>query len=390
MLVFGTRPEAIKMCPLIIAMLEDCRVEPIVCVTGQHREMLDQVLDLFDIQPDYDLNIMKKGQDLTDITTAILVRLRDVILVEKPDAVFVHGDTTTTLAASLAAFYQKIPVGHVEAGLRTGDLYSPWPEECNRKLASSIAKYHFAPTNWSKQNLLNEGIDGAAIKVTGNTVIDALLWVSRKLDTDDLLKAEANKKLPVLNPHKRMILVTGHRRENFGDCFDNICHAIREIALRDDIEIVYPMHLNPNVREPLNRILKDVSNVHLIEHLDYLPFVALMKNASIILTDSGGIQEEAPSLGKPVLVMRDKTERPEAVDSGTIKLVGTDKDLIVKEVFSLLDSDEAYAKMSYSHNPYGNGHACKYIIDFLFAETVKVDTTETFVMPLPLQVVARA
>ncbi len=367
MLVFGTRPEAIKMCPLVLEMQKDPRVEPVVCVTGQHREMLDQVLEIFDIKPDYDLSIMKHGQDLTDVTVSILSGLRDVISEVKPDSIFVHGDTATTFATTLAAYYQKVPVGHVEAGLRTGDLYSPWPEEGNRKLTGAIAKYHFAPTDWSEKNLLNEGVAQADIKVTGNTVIDALLWVAKKIDSDDELHAKIEAQLPKLNPQKRMVLVTGHRRENFGQSFDNICHSIRELAERGDVEVVYPVHLNPNVREPVDRILSGVDNVHLIEPLDYLPFVALMKKASIILTDSGGIQEEAPSLGKPVLVMRDTTERPEAVTAGTVKLVGTNQDVIVTEVTRLLDDKEAYLEMSYAHNPYGDGHACKHIIDSLFA-----------------------
>lgn len=367
MLVFGTRPEAIKMCPLVLEMQKDPRVEPVVCVTGQHREMLDQVLEIFDIKPDYDLSIMKHGQDLTDVTVSILSGLRDVISEVKPDSIFVHGDTATTFATTLAAYYQKVPVGHVEAGLRTGDLYSPWPEEGNRKLTGAIAKYHFAPTDWSQKNLLNEGVAQADIKVTGNTVIDALLWVAKKIDSDDELHAKIEAQLPKLNPQKRMVLVTGHRRENFGQSFDNICHSIRELAERGDVEVVYPVHLNPNVREPVDRILSGVDNVHLIEPLDYLPFVALMKKASIILTDSGGIQEEAPSLGKPVLVMRDTTERPEAVTAGTVKLVGTNQDVIVTEVTRLLDDKEAYLEMSYAHNPYGDGHACKHIIDSLFA-----------------------
>jgi UDP-N-acetylglucosamine 2-epimerase (non-hydrolysing) len=367
MLVFGTRPEAIKMCPLVLEMQKDPRVEPVVCVTGQHREMLDQVLEIFDIKPDYDLSIMKHGQDLTDVTVSILSGLRAVISEVKPDSIFVHGDTATTFATTLAAYYQKVPVGHVEAGLRTGDLYSPWPEEGNRKLTGALAKYHFAPTDWSEQNLLNEGVAQADIKVTGNTVIDALLWVAKKIDSDDELHAKIEAQLPKLNPQKRMVLVTGHRRENFGQSFDNICHSIRELAERGDVEVVYPVHLNPNVREPVDRILNGVDNVHLIEPLDYLPFVALMKKAAIILTDSGGIQEEAPSLGKPVLVMRDTTERPEAVTAGTVKLVGTNQDVIVTEVTRLLDDKEAYLEMSYAHNPYGDGHACKHIIDSLFA-----------------------
>ncbi|MEY8198351.1 MAG: UDP-N-acetylglucosamine 2-epimerase (non-hydrolyzing) [Colwellia sp.] len=376
MLVFGTRPEAIKMCPLVLEMQKDPRIEPIVCITGQHREMLDQVLGIFNIQADYDLNIMKHGQDLTDVTVSILSGLRDVISEVKPDSIFVHGDTATTFAATLAAYYQKVPVAHVEAGLRTGDLYSPWPEEGNRKLTGTLAKYHFAPTDWSQKNLLNEGIRKSDITVTGNTVIDALLWVAHKLDTDDQLHDLIEAKLPKLDSSKRMVLVTGHRRENFGQSFDNICHSIREIAQRNDVEVVYPVHLNPNVREPVDRILKGVPNVHLIEPLDYLPFVALMKKSAIILTDSGGIQEEAPSLGKPVLVMRDTTERPEAVTAGTVKLVGTNQDVIVNEINKLLDNDDAYLKMSFAHNPYGDGHACKHIIESMFdsVQPIKLGT----------------
>ena len=370
LLVFGTRPEAIKMCPLVKEMQKDPRITPVVCVTGQHREMLDQVLDIFDIKPEYDLNIMRPGQDLTDVTTAILTGLKPVLTEVKPDVVFVHGDTATTFAASVASYYQKIPVGHIEAGLRTGDMYSPWPEEGNRKLTGVIAKYHFAPTEWSQQNLLNEGVPADQIVVTGNSVIDSLLWVAKKIDSDESLQQQVLAKLPKLDPEKRMILVTGHRRENFGDSFDNICHAIRDLALRGDVEVVYPVHLNPNVREPVNRILKDVPNVHLIEPLDYLPFVALMKKSAIILTDSGGIQEEAPSLGKPVLVMRDTTERPEAVAAGTVKLVGTNQDVIVSEITRLLEDDNAYLEMSFAHNPYGDGHACKHIIDSMF-ESIK-------------------
>lgn len=366
LLVFGTRPEAIKMCPLVKEMQKDPRVEPVVCVTGQHREMLDQVLDIFDIKPEYDLKIMKPGQDLTDVTTGILLGLKSVLTEVAPDVVFVHGDTATTFAASVAAYYQKIPVGHIEAGLRTGDLYSPWPEEGNRKLTGVIAKYHFAPTEWSQNNLLKEGVPSDQIVVTGNSVIDSLLWVAKKIDSDEITKQQVISRLPKLDSNKRMVLVTGHRRENFGDSFDNICHAIKEIALRGDTEVVYPVHLNPNVREPVNRILKDVPNVHLIEPLDYLPFVALMKKSAIILTDSGGIQEEAPSLGKPVLVMRETTERPEAVSAGTVKLVGTNQDVIVSEITRLLDDDAAYLEMSFAHNPYGDGQACKHIINSMF------------------------
>lgn len=373
LLVFGTRPEAIKMCPLVLAMQKDPRIEPVVCVTAQHREMLDQVLNIFDIKPEFDLNIMKKGQDLTDVTVSILSKLRDVIAEVKPDSIFVHGDTATTLGATLAAYYQKVPVGHVEAGLRTQNIYSPWPEEGNRKLTGALAQHHFAPTEVSKANLVNEGIAEHNIHITGNTVIDALLWVAKKIDQDESLHEHVESLLPNLDSSKRMILVTGHRRENFGQSFDNICHSIRELAQRDDVEVVYPVHLNPNVREPVDRILKGVKNVHLIEPLDYLPFVALMKKAAIILTDSGGIQEEAPSLGKPVLVMRDTTERPEAVTAGTVKLVGTNQDVIVSEITRLLDNQDDYLEMSYAHNPYGDGHACKQIIDALFFEETQVE-----------------
>ncbi|WP_038160397.1 non-hydrolyzing UDP-N-acetylglucosamine 2-epimerase [Trabulsiella guamensis] len=364
--VFGTRPEAIKMAPLVHALARDPHFEAKVCVTAQHREMLDQVLSLFSIVPDYDLNIMSPGQGLTDITCRILQGLRPVLESFKPDVVLVHGDTTTTVAASLAAFYQRIPVGHVEAGLRTGDLYSPWPEEANRTLTGHLAVWHFAPTENSRQNLLRENLQDKQIFVTGNTVIDALFWVRDRVLTDASLHAGLSEQYPFLDASKKMILVTGHRRESFGRGFEQICHALAEIAAQHpDVQIVYPVHLNPNVSEPVNRILGHVDNVILIEPQDYLPFVWLMNRAWLILTDSGGIQEEAPSLGKPVLVMREMTERPEAVEAGTVRLVGTDRQRIVEEVTRLLRDEEEYETMSRAHNPYGDGQACSRILTAL-------------------------
>lgn len=364
--VFGTRPEAIKMAPLALALQDDPRFEAKVCVTGQHRQMLDQVLDLFDLVPDFDLNIMKPGQDLTDVTSSILLGMREVLATFKPDVVLVHGDTATTFAASIAAYYQQIPVAHVEAGLRTGNIYSPWPEEGNRKLTGAIATLHFAPTETSSSNLLREGVASDSIVVTGNTVIDALLQVVAKLDSDSSLQAQFASRFPFLNPERKLILVTGHRRESFGGGFERICQALVETAQRfSDVEIVYPVHLNPNVREPVNRLLAGIENVHLIEPLDYLPFVYLMNQSYLILTDSGGIQEEAPSLGKPVLVMRDTTERPEAVDAGTVKLVGTDVSAITSALATLLTDDNAYRQMSFAHNPYGDGKACQRILETL-------------------------
>ncbi|MDN3396921.1 UDP-N-acetylglucosamine 2-epimerase (non-hydrolyzing) [Pseudoalteromonas sp. APC 3215] len=361
--IFGTRPEAIKMAPLVKALNAAEGIDAKVCVTAQHREMLDQVLELFEIVPDYDLNIMKPGQSLYDVTTNILLGLKPILEEFKPDLVLVHGDTSTTLSASLAAFYQQIPVGHVEAGLRTGNLSSPWPEEGNRKLTGAITKLHFAPTQTSQQNLLNEAVNADDILVTGNTVIDALLQVVDKVKTDTALIATLKAKFPELDETKKLILVTGHRRESFGGGFERICEALVEIATaHPDTQILYPMHLNPNVREPVNRILKNVDNVHLIEPQDYLPFVYLMNQAHIIVTDSGGVQEEAPSLGKPVLVMRDTTERPEAVEAGTVKLVGTDKARIVSEVNNLLTNAQEYQSMSRAHNPYGDGKACERIV----------------------------
>ena len=361
--VFGTRPEAIKMAPLVHALAKDPHFEAKVCVTAQHREMLDQVLNLFSIVPDYDLNIMSPGQGLTEITCRILQGLKPVLESFKPDVVLVHGDTTTTAAASLAAFYQRIPVGHVEAGLRTGDLYSPWPEEANRTLTGHLAMYHFAPTENSRQNLLRENLPDSRIFVTGNTVIDALFWVRDRVMNDEALRTELSERYPFLSNDKKMILVTGHRRESFGQGFEKICHALAEIAATNpDVQIVYPVHLNPNVIEPVNRILGHIDNVMLIDPQDYLPFVWLMNHAWLILTDSGGIQEEAPALGKPVLVMRETTERPEAVDAGTVRLVGTDSRRIVDEVTRLLRDEDEYQRMSRAHNPYGDGRACERIL----------------------------
>ncbi|MBB3229777.1 UDP-N-acetylglucosamine 2-epimerase (non-hydrolyzing) [Halomonas stenophila] len=364
--VFGTRPEAIKMAPLALSLAADDRFEAQVCVTGQHREMLDQVLDLFDLVPDHDLDIMTPGQDLTDVTTAILQGMKGVLGEVKPDIVLVHGDTATTFATTLAAYYQQIPVGHVEAGLRTGNIYSPWPEEANRKLTGALAELHFAPTERSRRNLLEEGIAPAKVHVTGNTVIDALLDVVRKLEASSTFQQQFSEQFDFLDADRKLILVTGHRRESFGGGFERICQALYDTAAaHPDSQIVYPVHLNPNVLGPVKRLLSDIDNVHLIEPLDYLPFVYLMNRAHLILTDSGGIQEEAPSLGKPVLVMRDTTERPEAVDAGTVKLVGTDVERIVGELHSLLTDSSAYEAMSYAHNPYGDGKACSRILETL-------------------------
>lgn len=364
--VFGTRPEAIKMAPVAIALGNDPSVDAKICVTGQHREMLDQVLNLFDLVPDFDLNIMKPSQDLTDVTVRILEGLRGVFAEFVPDVVLVHGDTATTFAASLAAYYHRIPVAHVEAGLRTGDIYSPWPEEGNRKLTGALANLHFAPTQTSQANLLREGVPEQNVLVTGNTVIDALMMVIDRLKTDEQLREGAAKPSSFISPERRIVLVTGHRRESFGDGFERICRALAHIAnTHKDVDIIYPMHMNPNVREPVNRVLKDIKNVHLIEPLDYLPFVYLMEKSYLILTDSGGIQEEAPSLGKPVLVMRDTTERPEALEAGTVKLVGTDVETMIAEVDELLNSQSAYDKMSFAHNPYGDGKASHRIVETL-------------------------
>ncbi|CAI1217156.1 UDP-N-acetylglucosamine 2-epimerase [Serratia fonticola] len=364
--VFGTRPEAIKMAPLVHALAQDDAFESRVCVTAQHREMLDQVLRLFEIVPDYDLNIMKPGQGLSEITCRILEGIKGVLEDFKPDVVLVHGDTTTTMATSLAAFYQRIPVGHVEAGLRTGNLYSPWPEEANRKLTGHLAMYHFSPTENSRQNLLRESLRDDHIFVTGNTVIDALLWVRDRIMHNPELRSSLDQRYPFLDANKKLILVTGHRRESFGGGFERICSALAEIALQHpDVQVVYPVHLNPNVSEPVNRILKGIDNIILIDPQDYLPFVYLMTRSYLILTDSGGIQEEAPSLGKPVLVMRDTTERPEAVDAGTVQLVGTDVAKIVDAVTRLLTDEGEYHAMSRAHNPYGDGHACQRILEAL-------------------------
>nr|WP_272941638.1 UDP-N-acetylglucosamine 2-epimerase (non-hydrolyzing) [Rheinheimera sp. A13L] len=366
--VFGTRPEAIKMAPLVNLLKETPGIESKVCVTGQHREMLDQVLKLFNIVPDYDLAIMKAGQDLYDVTTSILLNIKPVLRDFKPDIVLVHGDTSTTFAAALACYYEKTAVGHVEAGLRTGNIYSPWPEEANRKLTGALTKLHFAPTDTSKQNLLNENIDPAGIVVTGNTVIDALHQVVAKIDGDAGLTKNFEQQFPYGLNGRRLVLVTGHRRESFGDGFEQICAGLKQIAQQfPDTDVVYPVHLNPNVREPVFRLLSDTSNVHLIEPQDYLPFVYLMSRSTLVLTDSGGIQEEAPSLGKPVLVMRDTTERPEAVAAGTVKLVGTDADVIVREVSRLLTDKAYYEQMSFAHNPYGDGKACARIIETIKA-----------------------
>ena len=364
--VFGTRPEAIKMAPLVHALAKDPDFDAKVCVTAQHREMLDQVLNLFSIVPDYDLNIMQPGQGLTEITCRILEGLKPILESFKPNVVLVHGDTTTTVAASLAAFYQRIPVGHVEAGLRTGDLSSPWPEEANRTLTGHLALYHFAPTENSRGNLLRENIANKHICLTGNTVIDALFCVRDSILGNPTMQEELAARYPFLDHNKKLILVTGHRRESFGRGFEEICHALADIAAQhDDVQIVYPVHLNPNVSEPVKRILGHVENITLIEPQDYLPFLWLMNRAWLILTDSGGIQEEAPSLGKPVLVMRDTTERPEAVDAGTVKLVGTNCQRIVEEVSRLLNDNEAWQAMSRAHNPYGDGQACGRILHAL-------------------------
>ncbi|WP_233153028.1 non-hydrolyzing UDP-N-acetylglucosamine 2-epimerase [Motiliproteus sp. MSK22-1] len=364
--VFGTRPEAIKMAPLVKALASESDIESHVCVTAQHREMLDQVLSLFDIKPEYDLNIMKPGQDLYDVTTRILIGIKEVLQSFKPDIVLVHGDTSTTFATALAAFYERIPVGHVEAGLRTGDLNSPWPEEANRKLTGALAQWHFAPTEASRVNLLNENVDPSAVRVTGNTVIDALHWVVSKIEQDGVLSESLASGFPFLREDKKMILVTGHRRESFGGGFERICETLRQIAERyPDAQIVYPVHLNPNVQEPVNRLLNGIGNVHLIEPQDYLPFVYLMNQSYLILTDSGGIQEEAPSLAKPVLVMRDNTERPEAVDAGTVKLVGTNTEKMVVAISRLMDDEDHYQSMARATNPYGDGKACARIVSIL-------------------------
>ena len=378
LLVFGTRPEAIKMAPLVMELQKQKeRIETVVCVTGQHREMLDQVLEIFDIKPDYDLNIMKRGQDLYDVTARVLTGMREVLKEIKPDIVLVHGDTTTSTAAALAAFYQQIPVGHVEAGLRTHNIYSPWPEEMNRLLTGRLATYHFSPTPLSRNNLIKESINDRNIIVTGNTVIDALYWVVDKIKNNKELDNELESVLSKagydvnrLDNGKKLVLITGHRRENFGDGFINMCTAIKDLTIKHpNVDFVYPMHLNPNVRKPIHEVfgedLSGLKNMFFIEPLEYLSFVYLMEKSSIVLTDSGGIQEEAPGLGKPVLVMRDTTERPEALNSGTVKLVGTDYNKIVNEVSSLIDDKAAYEKMSKAVNPYGDGLACGRIVNAL-------------------------
>lgn len=364
--VFGTRPEAIKMAPLVRALATDERFEARCCVTAQHREMLDQVLELFEIDPDYDLDIMQAGQTLNDVTARIIQQLKAVLEEFKPDVVLVHGDTATTFSASLAAYYEQIKVGHVEAGLRTGDIYSPWPEEANRRLTGVLTKYHFAPTDISKENLLRENFSPENIFVTGNTVIDALLMIRDKIESDCTLKSSLASQFPYLDSDKKLVLVTGHRRESFGDGFERICSALAKTARKHtNVQILYPMHMNPKVREPVNRILGNIENVILIEPQQYLPFIYLMSRSHIILTDSGGIQEEAPSLGKPVLVMRDTTERPEAVAAGTVKLVGTDVLKITNSLDLLLEDENAYKEMSFAHNPYGDGKACIRILDEL-------------------------
>ncbi|MCW1383828.1 UDP-N-acetylglucosamine 2-epimerase (non-hydrolyzing) [Novosphingobium sp. KCTC 2891] len=361
--VFGTRPEAIKMAPLAKRLASSAAIDARVCVTAQHREMLDQVLRLFEISPDYDLDLMQPGQTLSGLTAAILTRMEAPLADFRPDIVLVHGDTATTFATSLAAYYRQIPVGHVEAGLRTGNLYSPWPEEANRKLTGALAHLHFAPTEQSRRNLLAENVPAGSVSVTGNTVIDALLMVREKLETDGALAGElAQRFAPILREGAPLVLITGHRRENFGGGFERICTAIAALARRyPHADFVYPVHLNPNVREPVNRILQGIANIHLIEPLDYLPFVFLMVRSHLILTDSGGIQEEAPSLGKPVLVMRDTTERPEAVEAGTVRLVGTSQEKIIAGVSALMDDAKAYRAMAFAHNPYGDGRACERI-----------------------------
>ena len=376
LIVFGTRPEAIKMAPLVKKLRKNSKhFETKVCVTAQHREMLDQVLGLFEIEPDYDLNLMKPGQDLYDITSNVLLGMKDVLEDFSPDIVLVHGDTTTTSAASLAAFYKKIKVGHVEAGLRTNNLYSPWPEEANRQITGVLANYHFAPTQTARENLLKENKQDKTIAVTGNTVIDALFLTLDKIksnkDLEEKITNNLKKYFPLSILNSKYILATGHRRENFGEGFVNICEAFKTIAVNNpDMNIIYPVHLNPNVQKPVNELLSNVDNIHLIEPLQYEEFVYLMYKSYFIITDSGGIQEEAPSLGKPVLVMRNTTERPEAVKAGTVKLVGTNKEKIVQEAQKLIDNKDEYEQMSKAHNPYGDGTACEKIVNFLTKEAI--------------------
>lgn len=369
MFVFGTRPEAIKMAPLVKTFQACPDIETQVCVTAQHRDMLDQVLNLFDITPDHDLNIMHEGQDLFSITTRILQGLKPILAAEQPDYVLVHGDTTTTFAASMAAFYSKVKIGHIEAGLRTHNLQSPWPEEANRKLTSVLTDLHFAPTESARKNLIAEGVPAERICITGNTVIDALLHIKTKIDMVSPLAASLAGRFPFLSPDRRMVLMTGHRRESFGDGFSRICRAVLQLAQQNEnVDFVYPVHPNPNVKKPVFDMLGGQKNIHLIAPQDYLPFVYLMMQSHLILTDSGGIQEEAPSLGKPVLVMRDTTERPEAVESGTVKMVGTDMIRIIQNVQMLLDQEDAYLRMTRAHNPYGDGTASAQILTRLLAE----------------------
>ena len=363
--IFGTRPEAIKMATLVNALSDEKRIESKLCVTAQQRQMLDQVLHLFEIKPDFDLDLMKNNQDLTDITSNVLLGLRDILRSWHPDLVLVHGDTSTTLAASMAAFYEKIPVGHIEAGLRTSNIYSPWPEEMNRRLVSTIATFHFSPTESAKLNLLREGISPNSVIVTGNTVIDSLFVINKRINNDSVILNSLKQKFNFIDSTKKLILVTGHRRENFGQGFINICNALLDIAKRNDVQIVYPVHLNPNVQQPVKRLLSSNNRIVLIEPQDYLPFVYLMGLAHIIITDSGGIQEEAPSLGKPVLVMRNTTERPEAEISGTVRLIGTERNKILEATNYLLDNQAEYERMSCISNPYGSGDASKKILDFL-------------------------
>jgi len=369
LLVFGTRPEAIKMSPLVKAFEKEKSIESRVCVTAQHREMLDQVLEMFDIKPHYDLNIMKPGQDLFDVTSNVLLGLKDVLNDFNPDIVLVHGDTSTTSSASLASFYSKIKVGHVEAGLRTGDIYNPWPEEANRQITGVLANYHFAPTNTSANNLLKENKDPNSIVITGNTVIDALFLALDKIEKNLTLKNQIIEKINSeykLDDNKKIILVTGHRRENFGQGFINICEALKTLAINNPhVDIVYPVHLNPNVKKPVNEILSNTENIYLISPLEYESFIYFMSKSYFIITDSGGVQEEAPSLGKPVLVMRDTTERPEALIAKTVKLVGTNPSIIIQEAQKLLDSESEYERMSKAHNPYGDGKSCEKIVEFV-------------------------
>jgi UDP-N-acetylglucosamine 2-epimerase (non-hydrolysing) len=374
LIVFGTRPEAIKMAPLVKELKKSSTLEIKVCVTAQHRQMLDQVLELFEIKPDYDLDLMRSGQTLPQLTSSILMGMDGVLADCRPNWVLVHGDTSTTMATSLAAYYRQVGVAHVEAGLRTKNLYSPWPEEGNRQITGRLAGLHFAPTEEARCNLLNEGVSDVKIHVTGNTVIDALMGVSHRIDSDEEIRNSLSARFPFLDQKKRLVLVTGHRRENFGAGFESVCHALKYIACEPGVQVVYPVHLNPQVQEPVRRILGDAANVHLIEPLDYLPFIYLMKCSYLILTDSGGIQEEAPSLGKPVLVMRDTTERPEAVAAGTVRLVGTDHDRIVRETLTLLRDEAAYRCMAFAHNPYGDGAACQRIRN-TFEELVASATT---------------